>query len=69
MGKCPFCVHELEDLIIKILILPTFSTHSTQSLSKSQLDYLKNCQADPKIHMELQGTRRAKTIWIKEVKL
>lgn len=68
MGKHPFRVHGLEDLILRCQYAPKFSEHLTQFLSKSQLDYFKNCQADPKVHMELQGTRIAKTIQRKGIK-
>ena len=50
------CVHGLENFTLLIWqYTPKLSTDSVQSLSKFQWSFCRNGEANPQIHMELQG--------------
>ena len=43
---------------VKMTVLPSWSRDSAQSLPKSNMTFCRNCQADPKILVEIQGTQK-----------
>lgn len=63
------CFYKLEDLVLRLQYFPKWSTDLIQSITKLQLPFSRKRQAEPNIHMDLQGTQNSWNNWEKNNKV